>query len=1101
MARLQEEGIKVALIDLTGIGSRDITPEQWYASIAVTLVNCLELQINFRNWWKEQAHLSLIKRLEIFIETILLSQITEPIVIFIDEIDSVLSLNFSTDDFFALIRACYSARTQKPIYQRLTFALLGVANPSDLIKDKNRTPFNIGYAIDLKGFTPAEASPLVQGFQEQFSQPEMVLNYVLKWTNGQPFLTQKICQLILNSVTQDVQYLEPIETENWLNHLVRSQLISYWELTDEPEHLRTIANRLLSDEQRARSLLGLYQKIITSTQQKIPINNTPEETELLLSGLIIKEQGFLKVLNPIYQEVFNQKWVIEKLNHLRPYSYNLHKWFNSDCKDESRLLQGQALKDAQNWAKNQQLTDQDYQFLAASLALEQYQQQQNLKASRSQEIEARLIQEKKTAQLQRYLLWVISLALFISTTLGIITFQQYQITKNSEVKALSRSAEALFASEQSLDALLEALRARQQAKKSKLIDFATQQQVEQVLRKTVYGAVEINRLFHGEGFLYGVSISPDGKLIATTGDNGEIKIWAKDGTLLRTMDNGSKTLNVLFSPDGNLLVASNENGEVKLWHQDGHLLWTWQKDPNNKDKVLIFNVAFSPDGQLIAISHDDHTVKLFNLEGKLIRTFSGHQNVVWGVNFSPDGKKIASASQDQTIKIWDLDGNLINTLQGHQNRITSVVFSPDGKTLISGDMDGIIKIWSAQGNLINTIDAHQGGVWSLNFSPDGKIFASTGVDQKVKLWRSDGILLRSLPQGDVSWRTAFSPDGQLLISTGSNGLAKIWLLHHPILQALRGYQGKVPSVAFSRDGQLIAGASWDKTVKLWTKDGQLVTEFTAHLAPAQAVAFHPEGKIIASSDGNGMIYLWGLDGTVLNSFSLLDFEQNQTDEAIKYIEMTSLDFSPDGQFLVVGSLLKNSAYLVNLDGSLVGKFPEHQSGITKTIFSPNGELIATASEDSIVKLWDLNGGQIQVLQTEQNKVWDITFSPDSQKIASAGEDGLVKLWDLKGNLLHTFKGDQGKVYGVTFSPDGKMIASVGRDSKIKIWQINGDLIASLEAHQGVISDIVFSPDGKLLVSGGWDNTAIVWNLEKALELKQVERIGYDLVKDYLQHHL
>ena len=82
----------------------------------------------------------------------LLRQIATNLVIFIDEIDSVLSLNFPTDDFFTFIRACYNQRVDQPAYNRLTFALLGVATPSDLIQDKKRTPFNIGRAIELNGF-------------------------------------------------------------------------------------------------------------------------------------------------------------------------------------------------------------------------------------------------------------------------------------------------------------------------------------------------------------------------------------------------------------------------------------------------------------------------------------------------------------------------------------------------------------------------------------------------------------------------------------------------------------------------------------------------------------------------------------------------------------------------------------------------------------------------------------------------------------------------------------------------------------------------------------------------------------------------------------
>ena len=121
------------------------------------------------------------------------------IIIFIDKIDSILSLNFPVDDFFALIRAFFNLRVDNPEYNRITFVLLGVATPSELIQDKKRTPFNIGKGIELTGFEFSEALPLIDGFSHQTKNPETVLNAVLDWTGGQPFLTQKICDFICES--------------------------------------------------------------------------------------------------------------------------------------------------------------------------------------------------------------------------------------------------------------------------------------------------------------------------------------------------------------------------------------------------------------------------------------------------------------------------------------------------------------------------------------------------------------------------------------------------------------------------------------------------------------------------------------------------------------------------------------------------------------------------------------------------------------------------------------------------------------------------------------------------------------------------------------
>ncbi len=312
MHRLQQEGFVCAAIDMTRIGSENVTPDQWYKGLAVELWQSFDLQglVNLKAWWNEQLDISPMQRLSRFFEEILLAlvgvedrDLPKKLIIFLDEIDSILGLKFPVNDFFALIRSCYNQRSINPEYQRLTFALLGVATPSDLITDYQRTPFNIGQAIQLSGFQLHEAQPLLQGLKEKVSNPQAVLKELLTWTSGQPFLTQKLCKLI-RSCSSPI----PVNGEaEWMENLVRTQVIDNWESQDEPEHLRTIRDRILkSDRQRVR-LLELYRQILD--QGQVVSVDSPEERELLLSGLVVKQQGSLKVHNPIYQLIFDRSWI------------------------------------------------------------------------------------------------------------------------------------------------------------------------------------------------------------------------------------------------------------------------------------------------------------------------------------------------------------------------------------------------------------------------------------------------------------------------------------------------------------------------------------------------------------------------------------------------------------------------------------------------------------------------------------------------------------------------------------------------------------------------------------------------------------------------
>ena len=255
--RLESEGFCCTAVDVTGIGSENVTPEQWYKGIVSQLYLGFNLfgKVNFKSWWKEREDIPVLQRLNLFISDVILEQFPkEELFIFIDEIDSILSLPFSVDDFFALIRFCYNQRTINPDYKRITFAIFGVATPSDLIKNKQRTPFNIGKSIELNGFTLEQIQPLSKGLKNQIEKPDLVIKQVLKWTSGQPFITQKICNLLLEYTQEFANKDELSKPEILVEKLVRSRIIENWESQDEPEHLRTISNRIMNNEQIAGRL-------------------------------------------------------------------------------------------------------------------------------------------------------------------------------------------------------------------------------------------------------------------------------------------------------------------------------------------------------------------------------------------------------------------------------------------------------------------------------------------------------------------------------------------------------------------------------------------------------------------------------------------------------------------------------------------------------------------------------------------------------------------------------------------------------------------------------------------------------------------------------
>lgn len=393
--RLRGDGITCITLDLSDLGSQQISLEQWYGGVAFKILSGLQLFNiqDFVAWWQTHQTLSPVQRLGELWNQVIFPQVGGKIVVFVDEIDSVLSFQEPLDDFFSWIRSCYNQRALNPNYRRLSFTLLGVATPADLIQDPQRTPFNIGTAIDLQPFTKEEIAPLSQGFQ--LRDPKLcqaLLGEILDWTGGQPFLTQKLCAIVSGALQRNQgENLEIEQVKPWVKTIVEHEILTAWETQDEPIHLRTIRNRLLRSATQGTQLLDLYDRVLS--QGTLPLENSPEQSQLRLSGIVRCFNGHLQVYNPIYAHIFSRDWLSTVIQNLRPYGENLQAWLDSDQTDDSRLLRGQALVNALAWAVNKQLSSTDYEFLAASrdLALQAAQERE---VAGQQEIE-RLHREKE----------------------------------------------------------------------------------------------------------------------------------------------------------------------------------------------------------------------------------------------------------------------------------------------------------------------------------------------------------------------------------------------------------------------------------------------------------------------------------------------------------------------------------------------------------------------------------------------------------------------------------------------------------------------------------------------------------------------------------
>lgn len=303
--RLRDDEIVTVVFELSGLGTQ-LTIEQWYDGLILQIGDKLNLADELDDFWYDNQNLGFAQRLMQALRSVVLAHYQQPVVIAIDEIDLVRSLPFATDDFFATIRSCYNERAQNTELQGLTFCLIGTASPTDLIQNPQHTPFDIGQAIDLSGFTFEEARPLAFGLQGKAEHPEAILAAILAWTGGQPFLTQKVCDLCSRHI--DSAIVSGAEAA-YVEQLVQTHIINNWEDHDHPQHLTTIRQRLIEHQnsQYTWQLLGICQQILSISQ---PTEIAADyEMELRLTGLMVKQQGQLRIFNKIYQQVFNKQWL------------------------------------------------------------------------------------------------------------------------------------------------------------------------------------------------------------------------------------------------------------------------------------------------------------------------------------------------------------------------------------------------------------------------------------------------------------------------------------------------------------------------------------------------------------------------------------------------------------------------------------------------------------------------------------------------------------------------------------------------------------------------------------------------------------------------
>src|SRR5262245_10331089 len=766
-AHLREEGVTVAMLDLPAIG-QNLSPEQWYGGLLIQLGQQLDLEDELSEFRREHMELGPLQRWMQAIRQIVLPRYVSPVIIFIDEIDAVRSLPFSTDEFFAGIRELYNQRTNNPGLERLTFCLLGVATPSDLIRDTRTTPFNVGQRIELNDFTEAEAMPFAQGLRIGEKEGAEVLKRVLFWTSGNPYLTQLLCQAVADdtSVT-DSEGVDRLCAEKFFTRRAR----------ERDDNLLFVRERMLRSDVDVAGLLNLYER---ARRGKSIVDDeiNPQVSVLRLSGITRGSDGRLQVRNRICERVFDREWVRASMR-------------DAEVKRQRAAFRQVLLR----------ATAVSALILILLLSLVIYAFRQRNRAVWQEQANRKLLYAAQMNLAQQA--WedgdagrVEDLLLASRPQSGsedLRGFEWYYLWRLSH-----RYSSALYIYHDAYDGYVLSVAFSPDGKRLatvsvnatvKLWDAATGQ--------------ELLTLNTNQGQILEVAFSPDGKRLATWSDGSFVGLWdAATGQALHSLWSGA-VMSVAFSPDGKRLASAGFS--VYLWDAaTGHKLLAL-KDLS----IAVGSVAFSPDGKRLATGCADGVVKLWDTAtGQELITLKVHSAAVGSLAFSLDGKRLATGSADRTVKLWDTaTGQELITLKGHSAAVGSVAFSPDGKRLATASADRTVKLWdTATGQELIALKGHSKGVFSLAFSLDGKRLATGSTDRTV-IW--DAAISQELLtlEDDSPWvkSVAFSPDGKRLATWSWDRTVKLWdAATGQELLTLKRDRSSVKSVIFSPDGKRLA---------------------------------------------------------------------------------------------------------------------------------------------------------------------------------------------------------------------------------------------------------------------------------------------------------
>ncbi len=1041
-ARLENNGYKVAVLDFEQIGARDAGNDagRWNYSVAYRLMRQLRIRADLQSWWQDKSILQNRQRLLEFYSEIILQNVQERIVIFVDEIQCIGDLPFS-DQLLASFRAAHNARATDPDFSRLTFVLLGECDPLNLIDEPELSPFNVTQAVTLDDFSREELELFITELNMPHAEATAALDRIFYWTAGQPYLSQKLARLVSREKRDgDIAAI----VDNFATH----QLGGRAALHNEP-HMSHIHREVNNDSKRSEALLNLYGRICKKVAVATDLGSPTQRRLIALGLIVIDDEGQLKVRNRLYQSVFTARWANENLpNHWRAPAI--------------AVIAMLAIIAVPFWYT--QLLPRSYVHTLTSDSAELAAIEGAYESFRTFPGHVESADNLYRSALRNRAAIVTDLA-----DLESIATMAEKIPNADRMPDQIRSG---FWDRKVRDAM------RQESRDQALlanIESLTLSTAQRRSRAASLVAADYPLLLASlpAAERSSVVFNP-GSMLLTETRSAQVSQWSLGNQQLQRRDDWKITA-LEVAPLVRRVIVDREESvrRVGLTLNLSHA-----RVGDLRIKVI------APSGRTVEIepqverasANEDIQIDAAQLGDLIGESVTGTwslsirdeelgvagQLVGWNLKLNSQGLvedfqrglNIADPVERETENIWfSEDGRfaVARAMQSDSARIWDLAFAKPVRAIAVNELEQFIGLSAGARQLV------------------------TATQDIVHLWdTSTGDRVASLEVGAASSTSTLTADGvHMLVQRRSDQQTdfELWSLADAAVSATISVAGTAALVSLDSTGSRIAVADYDRAVRVWDmRSGELVTQIDLAAQPS-AIELAAGGEVLGVVFGEEGAAIWRIDASVQAILDDVGFGKWQ------------LVFSSSGSKALVGRPDHGFQIYDTADGRTIG--PAFGSGgslgATNVLgFSSDELTVVTGGPDSAARFWQVQAQASAIDQESASwgSIWPpagdavAVATPDASTIVVGDRDGNVHILPVDGGPEAflasqegvSFLGHSGKIRLLSVSSNGEKIVSVASNNSIRVWNTATGLPQSFfaEVSGSSVERVVFSPDASLL---------------------------------------